>query len=158
MKFHLLESMLALSQEYDADDNDMQQSDLVMKKGLEFALVNTCDMLISFLQVWALSYYFKAWRQLANGKAVDRYISITFTCIALSTLSRLGGTTIKCIINFMLLSNSDSVKNWYLQNDTYYNEMIKSFSICSAFVRNIGLAFNLFRWYHLLFLQNNPNI
>jgi len=74
----------------------------MMRAGGEFFVVNTCDMLISLLQMWALVYYFRQWRQISKSKALDSYISITFTCLALATLSRLAGTSIKCVTNYII--------------------------------------------------------
>ncbi len=75
----------------------------MMKEGLEFFLVNTFDFFISLLQIGVLIYYFRAWRDLAKEKAIDKYISVTFTCLALATFSRFFGTMIKCTTNFTVL-------------------------------------------------------
>ena len=38
--------------------------------------------------MYILKYYFVAWWQLAKEKTIDKYISITFTCLALATVIR----------------------------------------------------------------------
>jgi len=47
------------------NDNEYQQSDIMLKEGGEFFAVNTIDFLISVIQMSVLAYYFKAWRLLA---------------------------------------------------------------------------------------------
>lgn len=159
---NVLASILKLYQDHEdeqqQDNNNNQQSDLLMNDSGEFFFVNTADLLISFLQMWALIHYFYAWRKIAKREALDKYVSITFTCLAIATLSRLAGTSIKCFTNYVLwitsIKEENSMKNWAHENSTFINELIKSFSIISAFVRNIGLAFNLFRWFQV-FLQKD---
>ena len=84
------------------NDEEYQQSDILLKEGDEFFAVNTVDFLISVIQMTALTYYFRAWRLLAKEKAIDKFISITFTCFAFAIFSRLLGTILKCVTNYVI--------------------------------------------------------
>ena len=119
-----------------------------MKEGGEFFAVNTFDFAISMLQMYILKYYFGAWRQLAKEKKIDRYISITFTCLALATVIRFFGTTIKCMTNYVIWITPGRLEEqaWHIRHGIFLSELLRSISIVSVFTRNIGIAFNLTRW------------
>jgi hypothetical protein len=105
--------------------------------------------------MYILKYYFVAWRQLAKEKAIDRYISITFTCLALATIIRFVNTTIKCMTNYVIWITPGRLEEqaWHIRHGIFLKELMRSLSIVSVFTRNIGIAFNLTRWL-LLSKQN----
>lgn len=117
--------------------------------------MNTFDFAISLLQMYILKYYFKAWRQLAKEKTIDKYISITFTCLALATVIRFISTTIKCVTNYAIWITPGRMEEqaWHIRHGIFLKELMRSLSIASVFTRNIGIAFNLTRWF-LLYIQN----
>ena len=137
------------------EEENLQQSDLMIIPDIEFILVNTFDFAISILQMYVLKYYFTAWRKLAKEKEIDKYISITFTCLALATVIRFFGTMLKCMTNFLIWSIPEilELQAWKIRHGIFLKELIRSFSIVSVFTRNIGIAFNLTRW--ILFYKQN---